>query len=186
MTSVTPTLRQSWIADASHDVQGVLDEADETIADAGGTDTDEDRGPESKLIAPSSMGMRFQVGPDRQPAFSPHGGVNTSPAGRPTRTAARQTYYDRTDHVVPRTIDISAIGAGQTHTEVIVEGHVAISVEVFDHDGLRVVEAALQNTKVTGASSAQGLAVPDRAEGEPPRTRAQSSVPTRDALVAGS
>lgn len=137
-------------ADAGRDVQGVVDEPDEIITDAGGTDTDEDRGPESKLIAPSSMGLRFQVGPDvGNLVFTAKWGQyesrrETDEDGRP------QTFYDRTDHVEPRTIDIAAIGAGQTHTEVIVEGHVAISVEVFDHDGLRVVEAALQNTKVTG------------------------------------
>ncbi|MFE4541566.1 DISARM system helicase DrmA [Arthrobacter sp. NPDC056727] len=137
-------------ADASHDVQGVVDEADETITDAGGTDTDEDRGPESKLIAPSSMGLRFQVGPDvGNLVFTARWGQYTS--RRETDEHGRtQTFYDRTDHVEPRMIDIAAIGAGQTHTEVIIEGHVAISVEVFEHDGLRVVEAALQNTKVTG------------------------------------
>ncbi|WP_157155700.1 DISARM system helicase DrmA [Diaminobutyricimonas sp. LJ205] len=136
--------------EASRDVKGVLEEADETIADAGGADTDEDRGPESKLIAPSSMGLRFQVGPEvdnlvftaRWGQYESRKGVDDS--GRD------QTYHDRRDHVEPRTIDISTIGKGQTHTEVIVDRHVAISVEVFQHDGLRVVEAALQNTKVTG------------------------------------
>jgi len=136
--------------DASRDVQGVLEEADETITDAGGTDTDEDRGPESKLIAPSSMGLRFQVDPDvARLIFTARWGQYES--RRETDENGRtQTYYDRTNHVESRPIDISAVGRGQTHTEVIVNGHVAISVEVFEHDGLRVVEAALQNTKVTG------------------------------------
>lgn len=137
-------------ADASRDVQGVLDEPDENITDAGGADTDEDRGPESKLIAPSSMGLRFQVGPDvGNLVFTARWGQYAS-RREIDEDGRTQTFYDRTDHVAPRTIDIAAIGAGQTHTEVIIEGHVAISVEVFEHDGLRVVEAAFQNTKVTG------------------------------------
>ena len=136
--------------DASRDVQGVLEEADETIADAGGTDTDEDRGPESKLIAPSSMGLRFQVAPEVDTlVFTARWGQYESrrEAGEDGYT---KTFNDRTDHVESRTIDISAVGPRKTHTEVIVDGHVAISVEVFEHDGVRVVEAALQNTKVTG------------------------------------
>ncbi|QOT21781.1 DISARM system helicase DrmA [Paenarthrobacter sp. YJN-D] len=137
-------------ADARREVKGVLDEPDESIADSGGVEADEDRGPESKLIAPSSMGLRFQVGPDvGNLIFTARWGQYKS--RRETDEDGRtQTFYERTDHVERRPIDIAAIGAGQTHTEVIVEGHVAISVEVFDHDGLRVVEAALQNTKVTG------------------------------------
>jgi hypothetical protein len=136
-------------ADASRDVQGVVDEPDEIITDAGGTDTDEDRGPESKLIAPSSMGLRFQVGPEVDNlVFTAKWGQYKS--RRETDEEGRtQTYYDRSDQVEPRTISVAAIGPGQAHTEIIVDGHVAISVEVFDHDGLRVVEAALQNTKVT-------------------------------------
>ncbi|GAB3523532.1 DISARM system helicase DrmA [Arthrobacter monumenti] len=136
--------------DAGHDVQGVPEEADEAITDAGGADTDEDRGPESKLIAPSSMGLRFQVGPEVDSlVFTAKWGQYES--RRETDEEGRtQTYYDRSDHVVPRIINIADVDSGQTHTQVIVEGHVAISVEVFDHDGLRVVEAALQNTKVTG------------------------------------
>lgn len=137
-------------ADASRDVQGVLDEADETITDAGGTDTDEDRGPESKLIAPSSMGLRFQVGPDvGKLVFKARWGQYAS--RRETDEDGRtQTFYDRTDHVKSVPIDISAIRAGQTCKREMVKDHVAISVEVFEHDGQRVVEAALQNTKVTG------------------------------------
>lgn len=136
--------------EASSDVKGVLEEADETIADAGGTDADEDRGPESKLIAPSSMGLRFQVAPDVSTlVFTARWGQYES-RRETDDDGYTKTYYDRTDHVEPRTIDISTIGTGKTHTEVIVDDHVAISVEVFEHDGVRVVEAALQNTKVTG------------------------------------
>ncbi|WP_198417812.1 DISARM system helicase DrmA [Cryobacterium serini] len=136
--------------DASRDVKGVVDEADETIADAGGTDTDEDRGPESKLIAPSSMGLRFQVGPEvRNLIFTARWGQYES-RREADDEGFLKTYNDRTAHDNPVTIDISTIGMSETFTKVIVEKHVAISVEVFEHDGMRVVEAALQNTKVTG------------------------------------
>lgn len=136
--------------DASRDVKGVVDEADETITDAGGTDTDEDRGPESKLIAPSSMGLRFQVGPEIENlVFTARWGQYES-RRETDEDGYTKTYNDRTDRDVPVTIDISAIGPRETCTKVLVDGHVAISVEIFEHDGLRVVEAALQNTKVTG------------------------------------
>jgi hypothetical protein len=135
---------------AGRDVQGVLEESDESITDAGGADVDEDRGPESKLIAPSSMGLRFQVGPEVDDLiFTAQWGQYASRRETDDDGYAK-TYNDRADHVESRTIDISAIGPRKTHTEVIVDGHVAISVEVFEHDGVRVVEAALQNTKVTG------------------------------------
>ncbi|OUM41079.1 DISARM system helicase DrmA [Arthrobacter sedimenti] len=136
--------------DAGNDVQGVPEETEEAVTDAGGGDADEDRGPESKLIAPSSMGLRFQVGPEVDNlVFTAKWGQYES--RRETDEEGRtQTFYDRSEYVKPRTISIANVGREQTYTEVIVEGHVAISVEVFDHDGLRVVEAALQNTKVTG------------------------------------
>lgn len=136
--------------DASRQVRGVHEEADETITDAGGADPEEDRGPESKLIAPSSMGLRFQVGPEVVDlVFTARWGQYES--RRETgEDGFTKTYNDRTDHVESRMIDISKIGPRMTHTEVIVAGHVAISVEVFEHDGARVVEAALQNIKVTG------------------------------------
>lgn len=136
--------------EAGLDVRGVLEEADESITDAGGNDTDEDRGPESKLIAPSSMGLRFQVGPEvDELVFTARWGQYES--RRETDEEGRtQTYYDRNDNAESRMIALSGIGPGQTHIESVVEGHVAISVEVFKHDGIRVVEAALQNTKVTG------------------------------------
>ncbi|MGJ8720438.1 MAG: DISARM system helicase DrmA [Salinibacterium amurskyense] len=137
-------------SDVSHQSRGVSESSDEPIADSSSGDTEEDRGPESKLIAPSSMGLRFQVGPDINDLhFTARWGQYSSRRA-PDEKGFTKTYFDRTDHSETRTIDISAISAGETHTETIVDEHVAISVEVFDHDGLRVVEAALQNTKITG------------------------------------
>ena len=57
------TLAVADLADA-HEVQGVPVDDDESVGEASPTEPDEDRGPESKIIAPSSMGVRFQVAAD--------------------------------------------------------------------------------------------------------------------------
>ena len=51
----------------ARDVHGVPADDEESIAEASPSEPDEDRGPESKIIAPSSMGLRFQVPADIGP-----------------------------------------------------------------------------------------------------------------------
>ena len=81
---------------SAHEVKGVPADEDESIGEAAPTDSDEDRGPESKIIAPSSMGLRFQVPPgtDVLLATARWGEYN---ARRETdETGKVQTDYDRT------------------------------------------------------------------------------------------
>lgn len=134
---------------AAHEVQGVPTDEDETVDEASPSEPDEDRGPESKIIAPSSMGLRFQV-----PAgtcdlrFTARWGKYES--RRDTDEQDRtQTYYDRTPFAESIDVDVSAIQAGESKRTPLA-GDVEIAVEVFDFDGRRVVEAALLNTAVTG------------------------------------
>ncbi|MDX2375193.1 DISARM system helicase DrmA [Microbacterium sp. LRZ72] len=139
------------VADLSsaHEVQGVPADEEDSIAEASPSEPDEDRGPESKIIAPSSMGLRFQV-----PAET----TVLRFAARWGKYAARReadeqgkilTYYDRTLFQEFANIDISAI-ANHSSTRAPLPGDVEISVEVFDVEGRRVVEAALLNTAITG------------------------------------
>ncbi len=133
----------------AHEVQGVPADEDESIVEASPSEPDEDRGPESKIIAPSSMGLRFQV-----PAET---GLLRFAARWGKYSARRemddqgkiQTHYDRTQFEKIAEIDISAIvDGGSARTPL--SDDVEISVEVFDVEGRRVVEAALLNTAVTG------------------------------------
>ena len=139
------------VADLSgaHEVQGVPADEEESITEASPSEPDEDRGPESKIIAPSSMGLRFQVPADTTVLrFTAHWGKYSA-----RREADEQgkvkTYYDRSSFQEPVAIDISAIESGSARREPL-PGDVEISVEVFDVEGRRVVEAALLNTAITG------------------------------------
>ena len=133
----------------ARDVDGVPADEGEAISEASPSEPDEDRGPESKIIAPSSMGLRFQV-----PAET---GVLRFTARWGKYKARReadekgkiQTYYDRTPFEEIAEIDLSAIASGESERVSLPED-VEISVEVFNVEGHRVVEAALLNTAVTG------------------------------------
>lgn len=134
---------------AAHEVQGVPADEDETIGEASPSEPDEDRGPESKIIAPSSMGLRFQVPADTGPLrFTARWGKYES-RREADEQGKTQTYYDRTPFAEPVDVDISAFKAGESKRSPLT-GDVEIAVEVFDFDGRRVVEAALLNTAVTG------------------------------------
>ncbi len=134
----------------SHDVQGVPSDEIESIVEATASENDEDRGPESKIIAPSSMGLRFQVSHETAAlTFIARWGHYESrreddDAGRP------RTYYDRTQHEESAHVDLTTVASGEAKLIELAEDHVAISIEVFEQEGRRVVEAALLNTKVTG------------------------------------
>lgn len=136
---------------STHEVQGVPSDEDASIVEATAAENDEDRGPESKIIAPSSMGLRFQVGAETTSLdFVARWGRYESrreddEAGRP------RTYYDRTPGGgQPNRVDLTTIREGEAKLIELAEDHVAISIEVFEHEGRRVVEAALLNTRVTG------------------------------------
>lgn len=139
------------VADLSgaHDVQGVPADEEESIAEASPSEPDEDRGPESKIIAPSSMGLRFQVPAGTGPLrFTARWGRYDSrrevdDQGKP------RTYYDRTPFSESADVDISLIKTGESNRTPLASD-VEIAVEVFDFEGGRVVEAALLNTAVTG------------------------------------
>lgn len=134
---------------AAHEVQGVPTDEDASIGEASQSEPDEDRGPESKIIAPSSIGLRVQVPAGTgQLRFTARWGKYES--HRDTDEHGRtQTYYARTPFAASTDVDISAIKAGGSkRTALAVD--VEIAVEVFDFDGRRVVEAALLNTAVTG------------------------------------
>lgn len=139
------------VADLSdaHEVQGVPADEEESIAEASPSEPDEDRGPESKIIAPSSMGLRFQVAADTTVLrFTARWGKYA--ARREADEQGKiQTYYDRTPFEEVADIDVSAIANGSSRREPL-PGDVEISVEVFDVEGRRVVEAALLNTAITG------------------------------------
>lgn len=143
------TLAVADLSDA-HEVQGVPVDEDESVGEASTTEPDEDRGPESKIIAPSSMGIRFQVAAETTALrFVARWGRYAARRETDPDTNRLQTYYDRTPHEVPVDIDLSAIASGES-TRKDFGDDVAISVEVFDHEGRRVVEAALLNSAVTG------------------------------------
>ncbi|TXK19769.1 DISARM system helicase DrmA [Homoserinibacter sp. GY 40078] len=134
----------------AHEVQGVPVVDDESVGEASPSEPDEDRGPESKIIAPSSMGLRFQVAADTTSLrFTARWGRYASHRETDPDTGRTQTYYDRTPFEKHVDVDISAIPDTQRHREPLGDD-VWISIEVFDHDGRRVVEAALLNEVVTG------------------------------------
>ncbi|WP_084039578.1 DISARM system helicase DrmA [Demequina sp. NBRC 110053] len=133
----------------AHEVQGVPSDEDESISEATPHEPDEDRGPESKIIAPSSMGLRFQV---------PAGTGTLRLTARWGRYTSRreaddqgktQTFYDRKPFATTAEIDVSLVSNGESVRRE-VDDDVAIDIEVFDHEGHRVIEAALLNIAVTG------------------------------------
>lgn len=133
----------------AHDVQGVPADEGEPIAEASPSEPDEDRGPESKIIAPSSIGLRFQVAAETAVLrFTARWG-KYSPRRESDEHGKMQTYYDRTPFEEVADIDISAIPNGGS-TRAPLPSDAEISVEVFDVEGRRVIEAALLNTAVTG------------------------------------
>ncbi|UOQ88054.1 DISARM system helicase DrmA [Agromyces endophyticus] len=176
------TLAVSDLSDA-HEVQGVPVDEDESVGEASPSEPDEDRGPESKIIAPSSMGLRFQVAADTTSLrFTARWGRYASRRETDPDTGKIQTYYDRTPFDVPVEIDLAAVPSDES-TRRDLGDDVAISVEVFDHEGSRVVEAALLNTAVTGRELPPKLWL-FQAELEVTSLDGSSAVflPTRDAI----
>ena len=139
------------VADLSgaHEVQGVPADEEEPIAEASPSEPDEDRGPESKIIAPSSMGLRFQVAAETGALRFTASWGKYSARREADEQGKTQTYYDRTPFEEIVEIDISAIPNGGS-TRAPLPSDAEISVEVFDVEGRRVIEAALLNTAVTG------------------------------------
>ncbi|MFS0853292.1 DISARM system helicase DrmA [Microbacterium sp. 179-I 3D4 NHS] len=139
------------IADLSgaRDVDGVPSDEEEMISEASPSEPDEDRGPESKIIAPSSMGLRFQVPANTGVLrFTARWGKYRARREQDD-TGKIQTYYDRTPFEADAEIDLSVIANADSKRAALADD-VEITVEVFDVEGRRVVEAALLNTAVTG------------------------------------
>ncbi|MFE6735986.1 DISARM system helicase DrmA [Microbacterium sp. NPDC057650] len=133
----------------ARDVDGVPADEGEAISEASPSEPDEDRGPESKIIAPSSMGLRFQV-PAQTGVLRFTARWGKYKARREADDKGKiQTYYDRTPFQEPVEINLSEIASGGSKRAAL-PGDVEITVEVFDVEGRRVVEAALLNTAVTG------------------------------------
>lgn len=178
------SLAVSDLSDA-HEVQGVPADEEGEVQEASPTDTDEDRGPESKIIAPSSMGVRFQVAAQTtRLRFTARWGKYSS-RRELDESGRNQTYFDRVPSSAPPVeIDLTTISAGEIHRSEFVGEHAAVSVEVFELEGRRVVEAALQNTAVTGRELPPKLWL-FQAELEVTGIDAGSAVflPTRDALI---
>ncbi|MGI9822191.1 DISARM system helicase DrmA [Agromyces sp. Marseille-Q5079] len=174
------------VADLStaHEVQGVPADDEESAGEASPTEPDEDRGPESKIIAPSSMGLRFQVAADTDRLrFTARWGRYDS-RRELDENGRNQTYYDRTAFAESFDVDLAAIPAGESHRVSNLGGEqVSVSVEVFDYEGRRVVEAALLNVAVTGRELPPKLWL-FQAELEATAIDATSAVflPTRDDL----
>ncbi|MFD6445068.1 DISARM system helicase DrmA [Promicromonospora sp. NPDC060204] len=134
----------------AHETAGVPVDEDRSAGEASQTEPDEDRGPESKIIAPSSMGLRFHVSADIGVLrFTAQWGRYRGRRETNPDTGRQQTYYDREPFCIPVEIDLASIPNGGSHRADLGDD-VAISVEVFEHEGRRVVEAALLNTAVTG------------------------------------
>ncbi len=133
----------------AHESAGVPVDEEESVGDASPSEPDEDRGPESKIIAPSSMGLRFQVAADTGTLrFTGRWGRYAARRETDPATGRVQTFYDRTPFEVPVEVDLASLLNGRSHRAEL-EDDVAISLEVFDLEGRRVVEAALLNTAVT-------------------------------------
>ncbi len=168
----------------AHEVQGVPADEDESIGEAAPTDSDEDRGPESKIIAPSSMGLRFQVpaGTDVLLFTATWGEYNARREA--DGTGKIQTYYDRTPCEVPVSVELNTIAFGTVHHVPLGAHHVEIAIEVFDLDGRRVVEAALLNVAVTGRELPPKLWLFQAALTVTARDKNSAIfLPTRDALA---
>ncbi len=134
----------------AHETSGVPADEDESVGEASPSEPDEDRGPESKIIAPSSMGLRFQVSEGTGVLrFTARWGRYNGRRETDPETGRQQTYYDRKPFQESVEIDLAEIAdGGSEHRDF--ENDVALSVEVFDYEGRRVVEAALLNNAVTG------------------------------------
>jgi len=133
---------------------GVPEAPDLEVAESEDPEEADDRGPSSKLIAPSSMGLRFRIasgGPGltltaRWGSYAPR--RETDDDGR------TRTYYDRTPHEHTVTVTGSQLAPGSDLglPVLIRDGAVdaSVSVEVLsDGDGTLIVEVALQNRRIT-------------------------------------
>ena len=96
------------------------------------------------------LAARIEEGAARLAAFAE--GLSDIEWGTPTSPTDRRTVGQIVNHVAlvyPIEIDLASVPRGESlHREL--GDDVEISIEVFDHGGRQVVEAALLNTAVTG------------------------------------
>ncbi|GAA1058527.1 helicase [Agromyces luteolus] len=166
----------------SREVQGIPSDDDDEVSDGDARENTDDRGPESKIIAPSSMGVRFRIPKDAPPLrFTPSWGRYAS-RRETDDSGTTKTYYDRHPGGEPVEVDVASIPAGTSRRLDIEAGQVELAIEVYDHDGALVVEAALLNTVVTGRELPprlwlfQAALAVEAVDGSP------VFLPTRDAL----
>ncbi|NYJ03923.1 DISARM system helicase DrmA [Petropleomorpha daqingensis] len=136
------------------DTPGVPEAPDLDVTESDDPEEADDKGPASKLIAPSSMGLRFRIAP---------GGSGLTLIARWGAYAARRemdedgytrTYYDRTPHEYAVSVATGQLVPGANLDLPVLEYagsvEVSLSVEVLaDGDGTLIVEVALQNRRVT-------------------------------------
>ncbi len=142
------------LAAADEASAGVPEASDLEVMESDDPEEADDKGPASKLIAPSSMGLRFRMAP---------GGPGLTLIARWGSYAARRemdedgrtrTYFDRTPHEYRIPVLASQLLPGAELDLPVLEHagsvEVSVSVEVLaDGDGTLIVEVALQNRRVT-------------------------------------
>ncbi|MGQ7297910.1 DISARM system helicase DrmA [Quadrisphaera sp. KR29] len=148
------TVEAPLLAPVDDSVTGVPEIDDLEVTESEDPGEADDRGPASKLIAPSSMGLRFRVAA---------GGPGLTMTARWGAYASRRevsddgrtrTYFDRTPHAYTAHVGADELVAGADLTRPVLKRdgsvEVSISVEVLaDGDDTLVVEVALQNCRIT-------------------------------------
>lgn len=140
--------------DGAHAVRGVPvpDLADDRASSA--DDTPDDTPPRRGVMAPSSMGLRFQVPRDQDviTVRASWGTYRAEIAEQESSEAAEGAHprrlYRRTPHEHTRTLPVGSYVPKQTAT-VELEDRVVLRVDVLDRDDMRIVELALCNDRET-------------------------------------
>lgn len=133
---------------------GVPEADDFEVTETDDPEEADDKGPASKLIAPSSMGLRFRIAtPGPSLAFTARWGAY-SPRREADDDGRIRTHYDRTPHEHTVVLDADRLLPGADLDLRLLEANgsveVALGVEVLaDGDGTSIVEVALQNRRVT-------------------------------------
>ncbi|WP_329479273.1 DISARM system helicase DrmA [Kribbella sp. NBC_01484] len=142
------------IATVDESSGGVPESDDLEVIESDDPEDADDKGPASKLIAPSSMGLRFRIasgGPGL--ALTARWGAY-APRREADEEGRTRTYYDRTPHDCRVNVTADKLRPGADLDLPVLERdgavEVSVSVEVLaDGDGTLIIEVALQNRRVT-------------------------------------